>query len=182
MAAKSSISQKAFFRALSLALVIGALMLYVRDNTRPMATPYLMQALLFWLVSGTSRSRLLWVLPCLPAVMYHAVRIIGFWRADAWRSLFFAEIALLAVTYLLTIAVILSHSRPPQLRLLVLLLFLVCIGFGVWDIIDGWWVLMNHTWTPLSERISLFVFYYIPDTMFWIFPFVMLVKPVWRKK
>ena len=182
--AELNISKRTFFRALSLALVIGALMLYVRAHTRPMATPYLIEALLFLVVFGeylTSRSRLLWVVPCFPAAVYHIVRLVNFLQMGVWRTLYFWEVALLAVTYLLAAALIINHYRPPQLRLAVLLLFLVCIGFGVWDIIDGWWVMMNHTWTPLGERISMFVFYYIPDTMFWIFPFIMLGKPIWSK-
>jgi len=28
----------------------------------------------------------------------------------------------------------------------------------------------------------MFIFYYIPDTMFWIFPFIMLGKPILDKK
>lgn len=183
--AELKISKQAFFRYLSLALVIGALMLYVRPHTRQMATPYLIQALLFLVVFGeyvTSPSRLIRIAPCFPAFVYHVVRLVNFMKMGVWGTLYFWEVALLAVTYLLAAAVIFKSYRPPQLRLAVMLLFFVCIGFGVWDIIDGWWVMMNHTWTPIGERISTFVFYYVPDTMFWIFPFVMLWKVVWDRE
>lgn len=183
--AERNISKRTFFRALSLALVVGSIMLYVRPHTRQMATPYLIQALLFLTVFGeflTSRSRLLWVVPCFPAVVYHVIRLINFMQMGVWRQLYFWEIVLLAVTHLLAAAVIINGYRPAKLRLAVLLLFVACIGFGVWDIIDSWWVMVNHTWTPIGERISMFVFYYIPDTMFWIFPFIMLGKPILDKK
>ena len=107
--AELNISKRTFFRALSLALVIGALMLYIRAHTRPMATPYLIEALLFLVVFGeylTSRSRLLWVVPCFPAVVYHTVRLVNFLQMGAWRTLYFWEVALLAVTYLLAAALI----------------------------------------------------------------------------
>lgn len=183
--AELNISKRTLFRALSLALVVGSIMLYVRPHTRQMATPYLIQALLFLTVFGeflTSRSRLLWVVPCFPAVVYHVIRLVNFMQMGVWRQLYFWEVVLLAVTYLLAAAVIINGYRPAKLRLAVLLLFVACIGFGVWDIIDGWWVMVNHTWTALGERISMFVFYYIPDTMFWIFPFIMLGKPILDKK
>ena len=183
--AQLNISKRTWFRYLSLALVIGALMLYIRPHTRQMATPYLIEALLFLVVFGeylTSPSRLLWAVPAFPAFVYHFVRLVNFMKMGVWNTLYFWEVALLAVTYLLAMAVIGNRYRPPYLRLTVLLLFFVCIGFGVWDIIDGWWVMMNHTWTPLGERISMFVFYYIPDTMFWICPFVMLGKVVWGRE
>ena len=183
--AELNISKRTLFRALSLALVVGSLMLYIRPHTRQMATPYLIQALLFLAIFGeylTSRSRLLWLVPCVPAFIYHVVRLVNFMQMGVWRTLYFWEVALLAITYLLTVVLIVGGYRPPRLRIAVLLLFAVCIGFGVWDIIDGWWVMMNHTWTPVDERVSMFIFYYIPDTMFWIFPFVMLGKPILDRK
>ena len=175
---------RALFRALSLALMIGSIMLYVRPHTRAMAAPYLVQALLFLIVFGeyvTARSRLLWSLPCFPAIIYHMIRLVNFLKMGVWKQLYFWEITLLVVTYLLAAALFFRSYRPSALRAAALLLFLVCIGFVVWDIIDGWLVTVNHTWTPIGERISLFVFYYIPDTMFWIFPFVMLGKPILKK-
>ena len=178
-------SNKILFRYLSLALVIGSLMLYVRPHTRSMATPCLIEALLLLVIYGeylTSLSRLLWAIPCAPAFVFHFVRLVNFMRMGVWNTLYFWEVALLTITYLLAVIVICGYYRPVGLRVGVLILFLVCIGFGVWDIMDGWWVMMNHTWTPIGERISMFVFYYIPDTMFWIFPFVMLGKVVWNRK
>ena len=183
--AELNISKRTLFRYLSLALVIGSLLLYIRPHTRSMATPCLIEALLFLVIFGeylTSRSRLLWVVPCFPACVFHLVRLINFMSMGVWGTLYFWEVALLAVTYLLAALLICGGYRPAKLRFAVLILFWVCIGFGVWDIIDGWWVMMNHTWTPIEERISMFVFYYIPDTMFWIFPFVMLGKVVWDRK
>ena len=146
--AELNISKRTLFRALSLALVVGSLMLYIRPHTRQMATPYLIQALLFLAIFGeylTSRSRLLWLVPCVPAFIYHVVRLVNFMQMGVWRTLYFWEVALLAITYLLTVVLIVGGYRPPRLRIAVLLLFAVCIGFGVWDIIDGWWVMMNHT-------------------------------------
>lgn len=183
--AELNISKRTLFRALSLALVVGSIMLYILPKYRSMGTPHLIQALLFLVIFGeylTSRSRLLWIVPCIPAFIYHVVRLVNFMQMGVWRTLYFWEVVLLAVTYLLAAAVIFNGYRPAGLRLAVLFLFVVCIGFGVWDIIDGWWVMMNHTWTPVGKRISMFVFYYIPDTMFWIFPFIMLGKPILDKK
>jgi hypothetical protein len=175
--AQLHISRIKLFRILSLCLIAGGLMLAVRSHTRSLAVPYLLEGLLFLVIFGeylTSPSRLLWAVPCLPAVICHLVRLVNFMQMGVCRTLYFWEVALLAVAYGLAIAVIVGRFCPRHLRIAVLVLFLVCIGFGVWDIIDGWWVMMNHTWTPLGERISMFVFYYIPDTMFWIFPFIML--------
>ena len=179
--AELNISKRSLFRILSLALVVGSVMLYIRPHTRQMATPYLIEALLFLVIFGeylTSRSSILWAVPCFPAFVYHLVRLVNFMQAGVWRTLYFWEVALLAVSYLLAAVLFCNRYRPASLRLITLLLFFVCIGFGVWDIIDGWWVMMNHTWTPLGERLSMFIFYYIPDTMFWIFPFIMLGKPI----
>ena len=179
--AQLHVSKRTLFRNLSLALTVGALMLYIRPHTRQMATPFLLEALLFLVVFGgyvTSRSRFLWAVPCFPAFVYHFIRLVNFMKMGVWSTLYFWEVALLAVSYLLAVVLIGNRYRPPLLRVAVLLLFLICIGFGIWDIIDGWWVIMNHTWTPIGERISMFVFYYIPDTMFWILPFIMLGKVV----
>ncbi len=179
------VSKRTLFRVLSLALIVGSLLLYIRPHTRSMGTPYLLQALCFLVIFGeylTSPSRLLWIVPCFPAFIYHVVRLWNFLSAGVWSTLYFFEVLLLAVTYLVAALLIINRYRPSRLRLVTLLLFAVCIGFGIWDIIDGWWVLWNHTWTPFGERLSLFVFYYIPDTLFWIFPFLMLGKPIWDKK
>ena len=178
-------SRRACFRILSLTLIVGAAMLYVRPQTRQMATPYLLQAILFLIIFGDylpAPSRRWRILPCLPALIYHAGRLIGFWKTGAWGNLYFFEIALLTLTYLAAAVLIQCRYRPAQFRLAVLLLFAVCVGFGVWDILDGWWVLTNHTWTPIGERLSLFAFYYIPDTLFWILPFLMLGRIVWDRK
>ena len=177
--ARLRISQTRLFRILSLCLIAGSLMLAVRSHTRSLVIPYLIEGLLFLLIFGellplSPSSRLLWAAPCIAAVFCHVGRLMNFKQMGVWRTLYFWETALLAVTYILAIWALTARVRPRYLQVFVMILFLACIGFGVWDILDGWWVMMNHTWTPFGERISMFVFYYIPDTMFWIFPFVML--------
>lgn len=185
MATKKRSSDTALFRMLSLALLVGGAMLFVRGHTRPMAPPCVISALLFLLIYGgyvRLPGRAWLCLPCLPPLVFHIVRLWNFFLAGTWRNLYTAEVMLLAVSYALAIVMFCLPRRNTSLRTVTLVLFLVCIGFGVWDIIDGWWVMMNHTWTPLGERISMFVFYYIPDTMFWIFPFLMMGHRILKQK
>lgn len=184
MATKKT-SDRDLFRILSLALLVGGAMLFIRAHTRSMAPPYIISAVLFLIIFGgyvKAPARPWLCLPCLPHLVYHVVRLWNFFLAGTWRNLYAAEVLLLAVSYALAVVMFCSTKRNSSLRTVTLLLFAVCIGFGVWDIIDGWWVMMNHTWTPIAERVSMFVFYYIPDTMFWIFPFIMLGKPIWDRK
>lgn len=179
--ATKKLSDRRLFRILSLVLLVGAAMLYVRAHTRSMAAPYLVEAILFAVIFGgfvKIPSRPWLALPCLPALVYHVVRLWNFLLAGTWLTLYFVEVALLAVAYALAIVMFCAGKRSSSLRNVTLLVFAVCIGFGVWDIIDGWWILMNHTWTPIAERLSLFGFYYIPDTLFWILPFVMMGKVI----
>ena len=174
------------FRIFSFLLLGGAVLLFFFDKW--MAVFSLIEALLFLLIyCGFLRpweSPILFALPGVPMILYDLWRVFLFLKAglktkyDVWYTL---EVLLLAVAYTFAVVYFLTGFRYRWMRITCFVLFSLCILLGIWDILDGTWVLFNRKSLTLEYRIKHYFFYYIPDIFFWIFPFVMLGSAAYHK-
>ena len=99
--------------------------------------------------------------------------------SNVYMWLLFFEYLLKNVTYIFAFVLILKAFKVKWLRLATMILCVVCIGFGIWDICDGVWVVINN---PSAYHVKHFFIYYIPDIFFWLFPFTMILSVSFHKK
>ncbi|MBR6410565.1 MAG: hypothetical protein IKS35_04205 [Clostridia bacterium] len=184
--------RRTLFRVLSIILGAVSILLFFWDAW--MGFYSLLTAALFlmcycgWI---PQLEKLPWLLavPAIPMIVYDFYRVYLFMlqmfrhgasKYDVWYTL---EVLLLALTYLFFVVLVFTRFKVRWLKITVLVLCGVCVLLGIWDILDGTWVLFNkgrfHSEDTVVKRFFL---YYIPDIFFWINPFLMLGSVAAREK
>ncbi|GEM_PF-6292621 len=176
------------FRVFSYILLGASGLLFFFD--KQMAFASLAEAVLFLLCYGRIKrmplpNKAAFVLPTLPPILYNCRRLFLFLRAfdTALNSILYdLEVLLLIAAYVCAAAYFADGLCRKKLRITVIALAAVCIALGIWDIMDGTWVLLYRNSLDLGYRIKHYVFYYIPDILFWILPFCMIGSVAYHKE
>lgn len=185
--------RRTLFRVLSIILAVVSIPLFFWDGW--MGFYSLLTAALFLLcycgwIPVLEKTPWTLAVPCIPMIVYDFYRVYLFIVAmvrsgtvtkyDIWYTL---EVLLLALTYLLFLILVMMRFKNRGLKITVLVLCGVCVLLGIWDILDGTWVLFNKGRFASEDTIvKRFFLYYIPDVFFWINPFLMLASVSAREK